>query len=706
MQISLKWMDELVNIKSVKLEDLIDKLTLGGFEVEEVLEIEFSNIKTTALEISATANRSDSLSIQGLSVEITALLDQSKKISNYSRKAYSWLPQIQDLCLTNLKSDYCSDFIMLSVENLNNFTSPKWLQQKLLTSNIIPENTLIDFKNYILLETGYPLEFYDFDKIYSTFKNTEIQFHLTTSDDSVKFLADNNNEYNLDSSVLILKINKLLMSIAGIIASKNSCYSPSTKSLLIEGSIFNAAKIRQESRILGIRTDRSSRYEKSLKNTNLLDSLYRVISLLRINNPKLSCKLKTINYSLIDLSQVIELNYTKIKQVLGPIQKTSNNQANYEYISPQLVTNALKRLQFQVNYESKNYKWNIISPHLRSADIIREIDLIEEIGRIYGFNNFLTRLPYIKKIGTEDFSYKIRKKLASCLINLGLTELIQYSLVNEEKSKQNSIKLINPLVKDYANLRSSLLPNLIKAVEENLKKNNSILEAFEYGHIFFKNSSSILVETEYVSGIFGGIKVKSNWSESSKFLDWFEAKGIMDQLFKKLNIITYWQSDHLVNNIFHSYRTANLLLSNGQKLGVFGQLSPILAKNLNISIDTYLFEFNFELIQNQIEHNKLSLYREYSLYPSIIKDLSFVINDNVSFHYITELLHLNGSHFLKEIHLLDKYRGKSIPIGYTSLCLQLVFQSNYETLQNQKIERLINNLINALNTQFQINLRN
>jgi|JI71714BRNA_FD_contig_111_118474_length_2701_multi_4_in_0_out_0_2 phenylalanyl-tRNA synthetase beta chain len=705
MQISLRWVNELVNLETVNVENLINKLTLGGFEVEEVLEVKLGDGSTTALEISSTANRSDSLSIQGLSLEIAALLNNTPKKLRYSTKICPWSEQFETFNSNSNMQNDCSGFISLVIENLTSFKSPKWLQQKLIASGLTVENGLIDFQKYILIETGYPLEFYDFDQIYSNVNDSQIQLSLTEVKEPLMFSANNGNDYNLKESILVLKANNLPISIAGIISSKDSSYSSTTKTLLVEGSIFNAAKIRQQSRLLGLRTDRSSRYEKAIKNTTLLEAVYRFVSLLRIENPKLICKLHTIAKSATDPTRRIKLNYEKIKQVLGPVQ-TPKDLAQ-EYICPEIITESLKRLQFQVNYDTNKMEWDLGIPALRSDDIVREIDVIEEIGRLYGFNNFLTRLPQIKNLGKEDWDYKTRKKLTSCLINLGLTELVQYSLVNQDTYLKNDVQLINPLVQEYSNLRSSLLPNLVKAVEENLKKGNSILEGFEYGHIFSINSSFSITEAEVVAGVFGGVKIKANWSESFQQLSWFEAKGKIEQLFKKLNIITYWQSYKPIRerNIFHLYCTAEIFLSNGTKLGIFGQVSPILAKKLNLSTDIYLFEFNFDLIKAQMQQNKLVVYQDYTSYPRIIKDLSFIVNTNISFNKIKELLYLNGSQFLKEINLLDEYRGPSIPAQHTSLCLQLIFQSDYETLQSEKIESIITNLTNILRKKFNATLR-
>lgn len=705
MQISLKWVNELVNIKTVNLDYLIDKLTLGGFEVEEIFEIEFGDEKTITLDISATANRSDSLSIQGISLEIAALLNETPKVCNYSTENSIWSEPIKNLSNNSFQKNDCLGFITVTIENLTTLTSPKWLKQKLIGSGITPENNLQDFQNYILLETGYPFEFYDLEKIQSKINGSKFNLNLTIGKNNQRFLANDNIEYNLNDSTLLITANELPISIGGVISHKIVGCSNNTKSLLIEGSIFNAAKIRQQSRSLGLRTNRSSRYEKALKNINLLDSFYKLISLLRIANPNLICKFSTITQPIAPKNKIIKLNFNTVKKVLGPTKES--NKTRQKYISPNIITNSLKRLNFNVEVDQTKNSWEVTVPNSRSDDIVREIDVIEEIGRLYGFDNFLTRLPTINKIGIKDLSYQTRKKLTNCLINVGLNELVQYSLVNEKEYLKNEIKLINPLVRDYGNLRSSLLPNILKSVQKNNKQGNSIFEGFEYGHVFSKTDSNSIHETEKIAGIFGGIQMKGNWFETSKSLDWFEAKGRIEQLFKKLNILPYWESYQPIKekHILHPYRSAALFLPNEIKLGIFGQIHPILAKRLNISPNLYLFEFDFELLQKQIQTNKLSVYHDYSAYPKIIKDLSFIIHKNNSFQEIQKILYLNGSQFLTEINLLDKYYGTTIPDDHISLCLQFVFQSNEITLKNKKIENIMEHLKVVLETKFNATLR-
>lgn len=708
MQTPLKWINELVNLESINLDNLIEKLTLGGFEVEETLELEIENEKQLSLDISATANRSDSLSIQGISTEIATLLDQPTKISSYSLQTFDWKEQFNNFSLSISNQYNCSTLISVIVENLNDFTVPKWLKQKLLSSSIIPTNSLIDFQNYVLLETGYAFGFYDFQKICSKLNCSNFNLSLAKAENDQEFTATNEITYKLNSSITILQasssdsLDYLPISIAGIIENKDFDYSNSTTSLLIEASIFNAAAIRQQSRSLGLRTDRSARYEKSLKNTYFIESLYRLLSLLRISNPKMICKLHTFTQAVEKLPQPIVLKYQTVNEILGPIEIIDFN----GYITPETITKYLNRLNFKFSYDDSTHSWEVQIPQSRSDDITREIDLIEEIGRLYGFNSFLTTLPKIKNIGNEDLSYKTRKKITSSLLNLGFNELIHYSLVNETTFTKNEIKLINPLLSDCSNLRSSLLPNLIKTVQENLKQGNSFIEGFEYGHVFSPAGKNFQ-EKEYIAGIFGGIKTQLTWSESKKILTWFEAKGKIEQFLKQLNLLLYWKnSTSTMDTIMHPYRSAELYFTNGVKLGIFGQIHPIVSNQLAISSEIYLFEFDLELIQSQLQANKLAIYKEYSLYPKIIKDLSFIINQDIEFEKLKETLYCNGTKFLSEINLLDEYRGSSIPDGSTSLCFQLVFQSKEKTLENKEIENILKSLQSVLVNQFDALIRN
>lgn len=707
MQIPLNWIQELIDINNIKLDELIERLTLGGFEVEEILEVDVNNKKQTVLDISATANRSDSLSIQGISSEIASLLDKPLYQSKYTQPLLNW-KEILKNCQNPIKENLgCSTFLSIELTNLINHTVPNWVKEKLISSGITPTNTLIDFQSYILLETGYPFAFYDLKKIQNKMDNQELTFSIEKAAFNEEFLASNGLKYKLKDSNLLIKANNIPISIAGIIENHEYSYCDITTSLLVEGSIFDAALIRQQSRSLGLRTDRSARYEKSLQPSYLIEACYRLISLLRIKNPKIECKVSTFLQNKEKPLQVLNLNYSTIKEILGPINTTQSDELIF--IPIEKVNQYLKRLNFEYVYHESKLMWEVQIPHVRSEDITREIDLIEEVGRLHGFNNFLTTLPKITRVGTEDISYQTRKKITSCFLNLGLNELIHYSLVGKTAfiNDQSTINLVNPLLEDYKNLRTSLLPSLIQTVSENLKQSNRVIEGFEYGHVFSGNIPNNYREVEYVAGIFGGVSSKLSWSGTQQTLTWFEAKGKIEQLFKQLNLQVVWKTDQSVSEtmIFHPYRTAELHLSNGKKLGIFGQIHPASANNYSLSTETYLFELNLHVIQNQIQQNKLPSFQTYSTYPRIIKDLSFIISKDISFNDLETILHLNGTKFLSEIQLLDEYQSSSIPKDSTSLCIQLIFQSDQKTLENQEVETIIENLQSTLVNQFNAIIR-
>ena len=709
MQIPLEWIKELVDIETIELEELIERLTLGGFEVEEILEVKINNKIQTVLDISATANRSDSLSIQGISAEIASLLDKPVNQLVYSQKIFDWNQKLMAQKESMMSDLGCSTFLTLELINIEDFTVPKWIQEKLISAGINPTNNLLDFQTYILLETGYPFAFYDLKKLQKKTGSSKLAFSIEKATTNQEFLGSNNTNYKLNNSNLIIKANNFPISIAGIIEHEEYVCSEATDSLLVEGSIFNAAKIRQQSRNLGLRTDRSARYEKSLKQTYLIESLYRLISLLRINNKNLKCKISTFLQKKEKALNVIKLHYATIKEILGPISKVNTD--NIEFITPEEVSGYLKRLNFKFLYQDSDLAWDIQIPNLRHDDITREIDLIEEVGRLHGFNNFLTTLPKITKVGTEDLSYQTRKKITSCFLNLGLNELIHYSLVGQNQlnliNKKNEINLINPLLADYKSLRTSLLPTVLETVIENLKQSSQIIEGFEYGHVFSGTIPDNFEEIEYVAGIFGGTKEKLAWSEKKQTLTWFEAKGKIEQLFKQLNIGIYWKIESLesTNDIFHPYRTAKLYLLNGNKIGKFGQIHPAYANKNGLIKETYLFEFSLKSIQDQIQKNKLFGFEDYSLYPKIIKDLSFILPTDITFKKLKTVLYLNGTKFLSEINLLDEYRSSLIPKDCTSLCLQLIFQSNEKTLENKEIEGIITNLQFVLRKEFNAIIR-
>ena len=467
MLISLDWLNELVDLKTVNFEYLIETLTLGGFEVENSYELIRKNKKDIILDISPTPNRSDSLSFKGIAKEVSSLINKFSTLSKYGNEVCETEKLITNsiLKISNLyngKKNY-SIFCTVTVENLTTFYSPNWLQQKLLRVGIEPCNNLLDLKHYIRLESGYPFEFYDLDKIRLALQSNNFKLSLNFEKFLESFQVSNSLQSDINSNILVLKAHQEILSIAGILVNKKFEYDNNTKSLLVEASIFNSKQIRQISRTIGVRTDRSSMYEKGLNSTYLIESLCRFLYLLKSLNNKISINIHTVGTFIELKPTIICLQYKTIIQILGPIINNKTNK--FDKLSPLDVSNYLTRLNFGFSYDQSNLVWRVTISLQRYDDIKREIDLIEEIARLHGFNNFATILPALFQIGKEDFSYQIRKKITSCLLSEGFNEVINYSLVNS--INKGEISLINSLSKDYSLLRSTLLPNLIQLYQEN-----------------------------------------------------------------------------------------------------------------------------------------------------------------------------------------------------------------------------------------------
>lgn len=712
MQISLKWLNELINIDNINQHDLIEKLTLGGFEVEDIIETEIYGEPDTILDISATANRADSLSTYGLAKEISALLNEKITISKYAANNFKSIKTLDELVKAKETSNFenLSIFSAITIENLTNLSSPNWLKQKLISAGITPSNDLLDYQQYIILETGYPFEFYDLLKLKKILPANTFHLKIEQSHSNQSFLSNNGQSLTFDNKSLILKANDEILSVAGIISNQKYKYSKTTTELLIEGSIYNSKKIRQTSRVLGVRTDRSARYEKDLVVSGFNEALLRLLSLLKTQNPSLKYALHTLNSKKSIESPLITLNYKTVNEILGPITHNSKKESNLCYLKPEQISTYLNRLTFIFSYNGQKESWEVEVPKSRMNDITREIDLIEEIGRLHGFNNFTTCLPTVINIGNEDLSYKLRKKLTTCFINEGFIELIQYSLNNQFSS--TTIKLVNPLINECSTLRESLLPGLIDAAKENVKNTNQILNGFEFGHIFKTSNLNKYSEIEYVGGIIGCDNNTNDWSNNKKAnrqVNWFEAKGRIEKLFTRLNLIVNWKNTILEPTIYkqtlHPYRTATLYLDNNEEIGIFGQIHPILANQLNVNKNLYLFEFNFEKLRQKLNSNKLKVYKTYSLYPKITKDLSFIVPQSIHFSQIRTIIEEAGTQFITNIELLDVYRDEKLLDNHVSLCVQLTFQSPEKTLLSKEVDFIMDNIQNKLINKFNINIR-
>ena len=658
----------------------------------------------TVLDLSATANRPDSLSIHGISKEIAAILNKPF-IRNTDYVSLDFLNTLNNHDSTiNDTLTNCSNFLVVNVENLTITSTPKWIKHKLLCCDIDPQNDINDLINFILLETGYPFEFYDFEKIKNSIGNFNIK-PIETRADIILNSMENPLKITKDLNILGLYINDELISLAGIEVLKKYKPTKITTHFLIEGSIFNSKLIRQTSRKMGLRTERSARYEKGINNSELLLAFAKLLKLIQEVNSNVKINVHTKKITSLNKLNTIPLKLNNINEILGPIQSNKNT---VNYLNEKLITEYLTRLNFELRVTTKNdqVSWDVVVPLARIDDITTEIDLIEEIGRLHGFNNFITQLPKIKKLGNPDLSYQFRNKLTSCFLSSGMNELMNYSLISQ--TSNNSIQLNNPLTTDYSNLRESLLPKIINNYNYNFKQGQENFEGFEYGHIFSQTLNTNYFEKEVISGILGNEKQHLDWATKPNLLTWSQAKGKLELIFEKIGVKTNWKEldNSTYEDLLHPFRSSTIMNeTTSEVIGIFGQIHPLQLNKESKHIVPYLFELNFNILRESQNYKNLPIYKEYSLYPAIIKDISFIVDKKFNYTEIKNLILENAKPLLTKIELLDQYEGKNIPMNKISLCFKLTFQSETKTLKTNEIENLLECLENKLNQTFKTQFR-
>ncbi|CAM9090330.1 unnamed protein product [Hapterophycus canaliculatus] len=587
-------------------------------------------------------------------------------------------------------------------------SSPYWIKKRLLLMGFNPVNNIIDTLNYLLVETGQVFFAYDLESLEDLMLTKNLVFITKWATEESFFPISESKKILLNSNILTLTINNKIISLPGFIQNYKTTVNKNTSSVLLQYGIYDAKKIKKSSKLLNLRTDYSIKSEKQI-DLNLLEQAYlRLMHLFWTQKIKFESEIPIVNknslkhlenhFSLISnyikqSERKIKISYKNIRQLTGPY---NNSNALNKF---QIVRN-LKLLNFKIDLQTDQSCYVLI-PLARKVDIEREVDIVEEIIRVIGFNKFKPLRLNNNKFGYLNKNEKLKRRLRSYFLNLGFNESIHSILI--KKDSKNEISLKNPLFNDSSVLRLSLINGLIEKVKFNQKNVGEIFETFELGRVYKLLSDGKKKEIEVISGIFGGQIFHSTWGSEKSSINWFEAKGIIETLIEKLNLQLpiYWNPTNICETSFHPNLTTDLFIGN-QKLGTFGQIHPTLALKNNIQKKVYLFEINTEIV-NRFSHSKnLINYIPYSSYPISYIDLSFIINKSIFSYEIEKIIYLLAQPLLKSISLFDYYSKKPIKEGYCSLSFKLTFQSESRTLSNDEVLGIINPVILYLEKHYDI----
>ena len=642
---------------------VLDSKIKPGTPISEVFNVENDNI----LEIGLTPNRSDAMSHYGVARDLKAYYDlnsQTSKITLPSINNFESVKIDEDFEVSVKDIDKCPFYSGLIIKNIKVGPSSKELQNKLKSIGLKPINNIVDITNFVMHEIGQPLHAFDLDKINNiTVKSVKSNTKFKTLDDNI---------INLDSDDLMICSDNNPLCLAGIYGGYDSGVSNSTTNLFLESAIFDSVTIRKSSKRHQLFTDASYRYERGVDPEKVLYALKRASILIKEANQEANISEILIEDNLkVDIKDIY-LRYDRIASITG------------QKIDKETITQILSSLDFEIKGHSED-GLNIIAPNYRH-DVYREIDVIEEILRVYGFNNINVESKIsmsIPEIGKNNIN-KTESLISNNLVGIGFNEIINNSIcspsVNEKFSSQ-AVSLLNPQGTELSNLRSSLIPNALETVKHNINRQNRNLKIFEIGNTYSINDNNY-IENKRLNVTVTGKIFDENWISEFSKSNFYYLKGVAENLLNNLNVsnIKY----EVNNDELFEYKLC--IHNNKKNIGFIGELNSTYTKEFSIDDKIHLLNLDLDNIKLKSANVK---YQELSRFPSSRRDLSMILDDNINFEAIKNLAFNVENKILKDVNLFDEYKGKNIEDNKKSLAVSFTFNDSKKTLTDKLIDKIM-----------------
>lgn len=666
----------------------------GIMVLDENIEVgkpitEALNLNDVILEIAITPNRPDALSHIGVARDLAALFDRDLTIPEI--KLNETLEESSKYASVVIEDEVnCPRYIAKVVKDVTIKESPQWLKDKLEKIGLRPRNNIVDISNLVLHECGQPLHTFDLDTLADNkivIKSTKEETNFTTLD---------SKERKLPINTLMICDGSREVAIAGVMGGENSEITDKTKNILIESAYFHPSSIRKTSKALGLSTDASYRFERGTDPNITKYAAERCAQLIaELADGKIAKDIIDV-YSKVILPKEIELRFSRTTKILG-----------YE-VSAEKIKNILSRLGLAIKVLDDD-KLLVSVPTFR-PDIEREIDLIEEIARINGYDNIPTvtkiNITLEKKTDETEIDEKIRQAATS----LGFFEMINNPLQSENEVKiyGNPVKLANPLSADMEYLRSTLLSGALLTVSKNLRQGVKDIKLFELGDVFNKTNDNEIksfddfTENQNLLFILSGKEQDKTWNTDEKQSDFYLLKGLVDSFLSKVSLDNVLNDSYYAaaNEIYAYYLTKN---SNGVELGRGGKIKSDVLKQFDINQDVYCFEF--DLTKLKTVNTKSRRYLEPLKYPKMIRDFAFVLDKSVKYLDVKEFIKKKSSNLLKDVSVFDIFESDSLGENKKSIAFTLEFYDESRTLTEEEVEKDFNNLISLITKEFNAQLR-
>ena len=648
------------------------------FETEQELGsdvVEVLGLNDYILDLSITPNRADALSMRGLTYELGALYNNKVDFNDVEKEENYEATSLQ----VAIESDSCRNYVGQVVKNVEVKSSPLWLQTRLMNSGIRPINNIVDITNFVLLEFGQPMHAFDKDLV-----GDKIVVRDAKEGEVLETL--DGEERKLQTTDLVITDGTRAIALGGVMGGKNTEVSEETKNIILESAYFNPTSVRRTSAAHGLRSDSSARFEKGIDPNMQKAALARAVELILelCPNAVVESSVGVVNK---EEEKVVEITTSYINNYLGITLSTEE------------IAAILEGLSFTVEVTGENL---VVKVPTRRPDISIKQDLVEEVIRIYGYDNLASTLPKFSKTtkGGLTYSQRMVRDLRAVYASLGFNDTINYSLVSEEEATQytledhHKVRLLMPMTETHSTLRQSLVPGLLNTVQYNVARKQKDLKLLEIGRVFFGSGNDNIQpkETLYLSAALTGEERVTKWRKESSSLDFFAAKGYLEVVFDRLGLdekVIYKKSKL---EGMHPGRFAEVYLG-GKRIGFIGEVHPQVADKLGLNT-TYVFEINLDEV---ISESKVKpKYEEVTKYPEITRDIAMLVDVKDEYQNIYNVIESVNSKLITKVELFDLYVGAELLVGKKSLALTITYSDKQKTLTDEEVTAVHDKVLSAL----------
>jgi phenylalanyl-tRNA synthetase beta chain len=568
-------------------------------------------------------------------------------------------------------------------------TTPAWLIERLASSDIGSIHPVVDILNYVMLEMGQPMHAFDADKL-----NSPIVVRLAKKHESITLLDQ--QKVTLQPDTLVIADQKAPHAIAGIMGGSQSAVSNETTNLFLESALFSPELIAGKARGYGLHTDSSFRFERGVDPQLQLLAIERATHfILDICGGEPGPVSEVQKAEFLPKQAKLVLHHSRVQKMLG------------ENLAPETIKEILQRLGCKImegTHKAEDKQWDVLPPSYR-YDLTSEIDLVEEVVRLIGYNNVPTHAPkahmhFAKTAHIAVSAHRIKR----ALVDLGYQEVITYSFVDDNLQKllfpeQQALALLNPISADMGVMRLSLWPGLLNALIYNQNRQQNRLKLFEMGMCFQKQNGTLL-QNNWVGGLIYGTASKENWDGKPRLADFFDAKQPIEHLWQLLGHTEKLTFEPSAHSACHPGQCASI--KHGEKIiGTVGRLHPKIQKELGIDSTVYLFEFE----QKAVSEAAVAQFERPSKFPEIRRDIAVIVDEKVLAADLMNNVRKSADSLVREVTIFDVYTGKGIDSGRKSIAIGLILQHPSRTLVDQEVDEIIRTIVAGLEKEFSAKLR-